>query len=313
MSKNQFCISKKFFFSFAFLLIALSSLFLINHLNKNKQITKTGAAPPRIIGGHLADPGEWPFMVALYDKSKEKTIKESFFCGGSLISNQWILTAGHCAKYFENRPQDIKAIININYLDDKKIPEKTFEVEKPLIHESYINVENSYYKNDIALIKLKKTIKISFVAINNDLGLIKKDIKGYAMGWGNINPNNELLEIDLTLDLYPKSATFYENTIFAYKGKEERPSYGDSGGPFVIWYKNKYYLAGIISHLKNNFPNNSHSRGINLTTVAKYTDWIKNKTGIDIDSNNKKSFIGNPPDWITPTIIPTSTPNLRRR
>lgn len=43
----------------------------------------------RIVGGKNADPGEWPWMVALFNAGRQ-------FCGGSLIDEQHILTAAHC-------------------------------------------------------------------------------------------------------------------------------------------------------------------------------------------------------------------------
>ena len=46
---------------------------------------------PKIVGGQDAQPGEWPWQVAL--------LREAFpFCGGSLVSNQYIITAAHCVK-----------------------------------------------------------------------------------------------------------------------------------------------------------------------------------------------------------------------
>ncbi|XP_069971033.1 chymotrypsin BI-like [Penaeus vannamei] len=44
---------------------------------------------PRIVGGTEAAPHSWPHQVALF-------IDNSQFCGGSLISSEWVLTAAHC-------------------------------------------------------------------------------------------------------------------------------------------------------------------------------------------------------------------------
>lgn len=43
----------------------------------------------RIVGGADATPGQFPYQVSL-------RIKDSHTCGGSIIDNQWILTAAHC-------------------------------------------------------------------------------------------------------------------------------------------------------------------------------------------------------------------------
>lgn len=43
----------------------------------------------RIVGGVEATPHSWPHQVALF-------IDNMYFCGGSLISSEWVLTAAHC-------------------------------------------------------------------------------------------------------------------------------------------------------------------------------------------------------------------------
>lgn len=43
----------------------------------------------RIVGGHNADLGEWPWIAALFNGGRQ-------FCGGSLIDNIHILSAAHC-------------------------------------------------------------------------------------------------------------------------------------------------------------------------------------------------------------------------
>jgi secreted trypsin-like serine protease len=44
----------------------------------------------RITNGYAAERGQFPWQVGLVINSRS-------FCGGSLISNQWVLTAAHCA------------------------------------------------------------------------------------------------------------------------------------------------------------------------------------------------------------------------
>jgi secreted trypsin-like serine protease len=45
--------------------------------------------PTKIIGGTAATLGQFPHQAAIL-------IDRETFCGGSLISEQWVLTAAHC-------------------------------------------------------------------------------------------------------------------------------------------------------------------------------------------------------------------------
>lgn len=48
-------------------------------------------SPLRIVNGDQVKPGTWPFQVALYGGDKLH-----YFCGGSILNENWIVTAAHC-------------------------------------------------------------------------------------------------------------------------------------------------------------------------------------------------------------------------
>merc|ERR1712038_951827 len=47
----------------------------------------------RIVGGEDADPGEFPWQVSLRTFNH---LPSSHFCGGSVVAEEWVVTAGHC-------------------------------------------------------------------------------------------------------------------------------------------------------------------------------------------------------------------------
>merc|ERR1711988_855237 len=68
--------------------------------NVDLQATCGIEGPPskdRIVGGFEAQENQWPWQVALF-------IDDAWFCGGSIISENYVLTAAHCAdgaSYFD--------------------------------------------------------------------------------------------------------------------------------------------------------------------------------------------------------------------
>ncbi|KAF5900864.1 coagulation factor IX-like, partial [Clarias magur] len=53
----------------------------------------------RIIGGNSAMPEDIPWQVALVLRSTQQV-----FCGGSILSQQWVITAAHCIDESKQRP-----------------------------------------------------------------------------------------------------------------------------------------------------------------------------------------------------------------
>ena len=62
----------------------------------------------KMIGGQAADPGEYPWQVLLVERGYNYTTQENTFfnkCGGTLISDQWVITADHCMENYSWRYQ----------------------------------------------------------------------------------------------------------------------------------------------------------------------------------------------------------------
>ncbi|XP_055967156.1 transmembrane protease serine 11G-like [Sorex fumeus] len=248
-------------------------------LNRSCGVGKELPSMDRIADGRIARKTDWPWQASLQ-------MDGIHFCGASLISEEWLLTAAHCFDTYKN-----PKLWTASFGTKLNPALMRRNVQSIIVHENYAAHKHD---DDIAVVKLSTPVVFSKdvrkVCLPDATFEAMPKSKVFVTGWGALKANgpfpNTLREVEIEIisndecnqnNVYGGAVSSGMLCAGFLSGKHDACE-GDSGGPLVISENNNiWHVIGIVSWGidcgKENKP------GI-YTKVTRYRDWIKSKTNI---------------------------------
>lgn len=247
----------------------------------------------RIVNGTEATKHAYPFMARLIIRWGE----ESGMCGGTLISENFVMTAAHCV--FHPTKGNIIDSVTIYFGEHDRYAE---DDDARAVRSGLQVFLHSYNKkahyNDVALIQLSESLQVSAnikPACITDESFTGKEVNATAIGWGALGSGAELSQVLREVDIpvlddsmCEKSykTHFYPEYMMCagYLNGTKDTCQGDSGGPLFIRENDQFTVIGMTSFglgcASEGYP------GI-YTRISAYSSWVKSL----LESNNDKLCI----------------------
>ncbi|KAF5293459.1 hypothetical protein FQA39_LY02944 [Lamprigera yunnana] len=241
-------------------------------------VKDAGVGNSRIISGVPAIRGEVPFQVI----NEPSLPQGSGFCGGSLISSHWVLTAAHCASGASSHKITLGTLSSLGDDPDAVVVHTTSHI----VHENFNSI---VLWNDVALIDLVTDVQFTDVIKSIPLGsgIIEPGTYVVVSGWGKTSdsgnwgsPSLNIVDLD-TISKEECRLSFGNGIIdstLCCKGHPEHSSCsGDSGGPLFAYDVGKPYHVGIISFVHT--TGCSVGRPSGYARTSYFIPWIESHTG----------------------------------
>ncbi|XP_047514997.1 transmembrane protease serine 9 [Pieris napi] len=226
----------------------------------------------RIIGGRPAPPGKWIWQVAVLNRYKEA------FCGGTLVSLRWVVTAAHCIR------KRLYVRLGEHDLLVHGYGEVEMRVTEAVIHPQY---DPDTVVNDVAMLRLpapaRPDLGHGIACLPNPHQLLAPHTTCVILGWGKKRPSDvhgtrilhEAQVSTIQQGVCRRSYWQYaitDNMVCAGRGRRDSCA-GDSGGPLLCRDRSmRYYLQGITS-----FGDGCGKRGKYgiYTRTSNYVPWMR--------------------------------------
>jgi len=236
---------------------------------------------PKIVGGRKAPHGAFPWQVSV-GVSWISDPYESHFCGGSIYSRTWIVTAAHCLEGLAPEKVTVTAGTHALGVGGVRVNARRLVVKS--------DYNRTTFDNDIAMIELMDPLPfgqnitpISLLEPGLEAETLREDAPLVVIGWGSTQEGGSVVR-----DLRYANILFVTQTIcngpIAYDGRITEnmvcagvpaggmdSCQGDSGGPLTASANGAMWLAGIVSWGEGCARPNKF--GV-YTRSAKYGAWV---------------------------------------
>lgn len=234
---------------------------------------------PKIVGGRPAPEGAFPWQVSL-SVSWIVDPYRAHFCGATIVSPTWLVTAAHCVEGLT--PRDVSITAGTNWLGIGGIK---VNVRRIIVHPEYVAAVSG---RDIAIVETFDPLPlgewIAAVPLNQDDENPAPGIGLVAVGWGATVQGGSTVR-DLRFVEVPAVSSADCNRPLAYDGRimpdmlcagvmsgGMDACQGDSGGPLTVDTGSHPVLAGVVSWGDGcALPNRV---GI-YTRVSVFAGWIR--------------------------------------
>ncbi|KAH8408537.1 hypothetical protein KR215_007129 [Drosophila sulfurigaster] len=229
-----------------------------------------------ITRGHDASPGQFPYQVGLILQNYTANYTYMWACGGSLISDTWVLTAAHCTYWAEKVTVGLGSILNSYPLIHHTVTKKNI-----VYHE---NFSNKTLFNDISLIRIPRVQFNKFIQAVK-LPKLKPHPDTYtghdsiATGWGlTMNASNNYTDVlqytqFMIMSVKNCSASWHshipKSNLCVSTKLGNSICYGDSGGPLVDSHSR--VQIGVSSYVNKGCQTGYPAVFIRVTS---YLGWI---------------------------------------
>ncbi|XP_017012421.2 chymotrypsin isoform X2 [Drosophila takahashii] len=213
----------------------------------------------RIMNGTAAKLRQLPYQVGLLGYF-EGSMEEPNMCGGTILSNRWIVTAAHCLQ--DPKANLSKVLVHVGRLESFNDKEIVVNRSHTIVHKKF---DRRTVTNDIALIRLPKRLTFSRYIQAAKLPSSKKTYSGrraIISGWGLTTKqqpskvlqyirvpiiSNKECERQWNKQLNGTGRKVVPSSFICIDSRKGLPCRGDSGGPMVLDDGSRT-LVGIVSH-----------------------------------------------------------------